>query len=51
VVDRIKDVPEYRPKTLKGVQHIVLKKDGTRKTCKGIIDHIPEKNPPPKKRR
>lgn len=42
VVERIRDVLEYRPKSLKGVPHRILAKDGTTKEFKGIIDHILE---------
>ena len=40
VVDRIKDLLEYRPKALKGVTHRILAKDGSRQEFKGIIDYI-----------
>lgn len=40
VVDRIKDVIEYRPKSLKGRKHSLLNVDASTVDHKGIIDHI-----------
>lgn len=42
VVDRIRDVLEYRPKALKGVPHRIVAKDDSHQEFKGIIDHILE---------
>ncbi len=40
VIDRIRDIVEYRPKAMKGAPHQVLLKDGSFKPHQGVIDHI-----------